>query len=136
MRCFFSILMACNEGGIVLYVTLLLVVSGSCGRLVKLKSLEDSRSNSTDDKGRVTDLHLHRGRLVIGQNSSSWKRSPAASAGYQADMGTRPSHFCTPLIGSLCVLISSVLQKAGCGPLKRLLAFQSKGRVTPPWNRS
>lgn len=88
MRCFFFVLMACNGAGVVLYATLLFVVAGSCGRLVTLESSEDSRSNSTADQGRVTDLHLHRGRLVIGQNSSSWKRLPAANAGYQADMGT------------------------------------------------
>lgn len=88
MRCFFSVLMACNGGAVfVLYVTLLFVVAGSCGRLVNLNSLEDSRSNSTADQGRVTDLHLHRGKLVFGQSSSSGKRSPAANAGYQADMG-------------------------------------------------
>lgn len=79
--------MACSEGGIVVYVTLLFVVAGSCGRPVNLKSFEDLRYNSTAEQGRVTDLHLHRGRLVIGQNSSSWKSSPAANAGYQADMG-------------------------------------------------
>lgn len=88
MRCFFFVLMACNGAAIVLYVTLLFVVAGSCGRLVKQESLEDSRSNSTADQRRVTDLHLHRGRLVIGQNSSFWRRFPAADAGYQADMGT------------------------------------------------
>lgn len=88
MRCFFCVLMACNGGVVVvLCATLLFVVTGSCGRLVNLKSLEDSRSNSTADQGRVTDLHLHRGRLVIGQNSSTWKRLPAANVGYQADMG-------------------------------------------------
>lgn len=87
VRRFFAVLMECNGAGIVLYVTLLFVVAGSCGRLVNLKFLEDSRSNSTADQGRVADLHLHRGRLVIGQNSS-WKRLPAANPGYQADMGT------------------------------------------------
>lgn len=79
--------MACDGAAVVLYATLLFMVAVSCGRLVTLESSEDWRSNSTADRGQVTDLHRHRGRLVIGLNSSSWKRLPAANAGYQADMG-------------------------------------------------
>lgn len=85
MRCLFFVLMASSGGGTVLYATLLFVVAGTCGRLVKLKSSEDSRSNSTDH-GRVPDVHLHSGRLAIGKNSS-WERSPPADEGYQSDMG-------------------------------------------------
>lgn len=84
--------MARKEGGRVLYVALLFIVAGSCGRLVNLKSLEDSRENLKVDQEQVTDHHTHCGRLVIGQNSVTFKgskrrRLPAVDAGYQADVG-------------------------------------------------
>lgn len=82
--------MACNGGVIV--AALLYIIAGSCGRLVNLKSLEDSRDTLTLDQGRVADPHTHHGRLVIGQNSFTFKgskrwRLPAVDTGYQADMG-------------------------------------------------
>lgn len=84
--------MARNGGGRVLYVTLLFIVAGSCGRLVNLKSLEDSRENLKVDQEQVADHHTHQGRLVIGQNPFTFKgserwRLAAVDAGYQADMG-------------------------------------------------
>lgn len=83
--------MARNGGGRVLYVALLFIVAGSCGRLVNLKSEEDSRENLKVDQEQVADCHTHHGRLVIGQNSvtfeGSKRRLAAVDAGYQADMG-------------------------------------------------
>lgn len=84
--------MARDGGGRVLYVALLFIVAGSCGRLVNLKSLEDSRENLKVDQEQVADHNTHRGTLVIGQNSFTFKgskrrRSPAVDAGHQADMG-------------------------------------------------
>lgn len=89
---FFFVLMACNGGGVVVCVALLFVVTGSCGRPVNLKSLEDPRGDLTVDQDRAVDPQTHRGRLVIGQNSltlrgSRRRRLPAVDAGYQADMG-------------------------------------------------
>ncbi|XP_056912809.1 proline-rich protein 36-like [Takifugu flavidus] len=83
--------MARNGGGRVLYVALLFIVAGSCGRLENLKSEEDSKENLKVDQEQVADHHTHHGRLVIGQNSFTFKgskrrRLPAADAGYQADM--------------------------------------------------
>lgn len=92
MRRFFFVLMACNGGGLVVCVALLFVVTGSCGRLVNLESLEDSRGNFTVDQERAVDPQTHQGSLVIGQNSFAFRgsrrwRLPAVDAGYQADMG-------------------------------------------------
>lgn len=82
----------------VLYTALLFAITGSCGRLVNTKPLEDRRRNSTAHQGRVTDHRTHHGRLEIGRNSLTskgsrlWKRLPAPADGYQADMGTSRLH--------------------------------------------
>lgn len=129
--------MARKGGGIGLYVALLFVATGSCGRLVHPEPSGGSRGNSTG--GRGADRRTHHGRLVIGEDPLALKGSerrrnppPAADEGYQADMGM----WCTFNEFFLPTLIKRVPKKVGCDPQGRVLGLWSRDPVMSQSNRS